>query len=134
MVKYDPADINYSSLPHLLSSLLDKRKITPGQLAQAIDCKLDIIENWLTGNAVPCIQTCRKLADFGGLSLTRILSLTNHLPALIQNERIELIEFRKNDDANSYEYLDEDLNTMIEDLIEHDIIKERYEPANDFAE
>jgi hypothetical protein len=86
MVKYDPADINYSSLPYLLSSLLDKKKITLGQLAQAIDCKRDIIENWLTGNGVPGIHVCRKLADFGGLSLARILSITNHLPVLIQKE------------------------------------------------
>jgi len=76
------------------------------------------VSRWLSDNDTPSTQSCRKLAKYSGVPLETILSLTGHLPIVAEARPVEWPEFREYARRKYPNELDEDLVTMIEDLIE----------------
>jgi len=64
------------------------------------------------------MQSCRKLAEYSRLSLLEVLSLSGHMPERAKVKSSDWPEFREYARQKYPDELDEDLITMIEDLIE----------------
>ncbi|GAH49332.1 unnamed protein product, partial [marine sediment metagenome] len=62
--------------------------------------------------------SCRRLAEYSGVPLEKVLSVVGHLPRVAEVEPPEWPEFREYARRKYPAELDEDLITMIEDLIE----------------
>ncbi len=76
------------------------------------------VSRWLPGADVPNIKSCRRLAEYSGVPLQNVLSIVGHLPRIAEAETPEWPEFREYAQRKYPDELDEDLITMIEDLIE----------------
>ena len=110
-IKEDP-------LVSFLKDLMRRRKCLPSQLAASLGVSHATVGRWLSGDDVPNTRSCRKLAQFSGVPLEKILSVTGHLPTLGEAVPAEWPEFREYARRKYPGELDEDLVTMIEDLIE----------------
>jgi hypothetical protein len=75
------------------------------------------MSRWLYGLDIPNIRSCRILADFTGVPVDKILSIAGHLPRVAENAAKYWPEFREYARNKYPAELDEDLITMIEDLI-----------------
>lgn len=92
----------------------------PSHLAAELGISHATVSRWLSGKDIPSIKSCQKLAESSGVSLSSILFFAGYLPGRL------MATYAKNDLPNFREYaekkysgeLDEDLITMIEDLIE----------------
>lgn len=84
---------------------------------------------WLSDDDVPSTKSCRKLANYSGVPMEKILCLTGHLPGVSEAIPAEWPEFRDYARRKYPDELDEDLVTMIEDLIERRREK-RYDSRN----
>ena len=58
----------------------------PSQLAADLGVSHATVGRWLLGKDVPSTKSCRKLADYSGVAVEKILTITGHLPA-IKDER-----------------------------------------------
>jgi len=67
---------------------------------------------------MPSFRSCRKLSEYSNVPLDKILSLVGYLPKVAEKEPAEWPEFREYALRKYPTELDEDLITMIEDLIE----------------
>jgi transcriptional regulator with XRE-family HTH domain len=67
---------------------------------------------------IPSIRLCNKLAEYSGVSPEQILSTAGYLPRLAEMAPPQWPEFREYASQKYPDDLDEDLITMIEDLIE----------------
>ena len=76
------------------------------------------VSRWLSGTDVPNTRSCQRLAEYSGVPLEKILSITGHLPRIVEMGPPEWPEFREYARRKYPTELDEDLITMIEDLIE----------------
>jgi len=90
----------------------------PSQLAADLGVSHATVGRWLSNDDVPSVQSCRKLAEYSGVPLEKILSIVGHLPRIAEREPPEWPEFREYARRKYPNELDEDLITMIEDLIE----------------
>ncbi len=97
---------------------MKRRKRLPSQLATDIGVSHPTVGRWLTGDDVPSTRSCRKLAEYSGVPAEEILSLAGHLPGVAEAPASEWPEFREYAGRKYPEDLDEDVITMIEDLIE----------------
>jgi len=95
-----------------------RRKRLPSQLAADLGISHATVSRWLSGEDIPSTRSCRRLAECSGVPLEKILSITGHLPGVAETEPPEWPEFREYARRKYAEELDEDLITMIEDLIE----------------
>ena len=95
-----------------------RRKRLPSQLAADLGISHATVSRWLSGADVPSIKSCRKLAEYSGVPLQNILSIIGHLPRVAEVGHPEWPEFREYARHKYPAELDEDLITMIEDLIE----------------
>ncbi len=95
-----------------------RRKRLPSQLAADLGISHATVSRWLSGADVPSIKSCRRLTQYSGLSLEKILSIVGHLPRVAEVGHSEWPEFREYARHKYPAELDEDLITMIEDLIE----------------
>ncbi len=73
---------------------------------------------WLAGTSIPSTKSCQRLSEYSGVPLSRILSLAGHAPAIAEAAPAEWPEFREYASQKYPDELDEDLITMIENLIE----------------
>ena len=97
---------------------MSRRKILPRQLAAGLGISHATVSRWLSGADVPNTRSCRKLAEYSGESIEKVLNITGHLPRVANTALSGWPEFRE---YARYKYpreLDDDLITMIEDLIE----------------
>ena len=101
-----------------LKEVMRRRKRLPSQLAADLGVSHATVSRWLSGEDVPSTRSCRILAQFSGVSLEKVLSLTGHLPRIAEKDPPEWPEFREYARQKYPNELDEDLVTMIEDLIE----------------
>ncbi len=101
-----------------LKELMRRRKRLPSQLATDLGMSHATVSRWLSGADVPNIKSCRRLAGYSGVPLEKILSVVGHLPRVAEAEIPEWPEFREYARRKYPTELDEDLVTMIEDLIE----------------
>ena len=67
---------------------------------------------------VPSTKSCRKLAEYSGVPLQKILSLSGHVPVIAESPANHWPEFREYAQQKYSNELDEDLVTLIERLIE----------------
>ena len=95
-----------------------RRKRLPSQLAADLDISHATVSRWLSGADAPSIKSCRRLAEYSGMPLENVLSAVGHLPTVAEIGHSEWPEFREYAQHKYPTELDEDLITMIEDLIE----------------
>ena len=101
-----------------LKELMRRRKRLPSQLAADLGVSHATVSRWLSGEDIPNTKSCRRLAEYAGVPLEKLLSITGHLPTVSEKDSPEWPEFREYARQKYPDELDEDLITMIEDLIE----------------
>ena len=95
-----------------------RRKRLPSQLAADLGISHATVSRWLSSADIPSIKSCRKLAEYSGVPLEKVLSIVGHLPRVAETVPPEWPEFREYARQKYPNELDDDLITMIEDLIE----------------
>ena len=95
-----------------------QRKRLPSQLAANLGISHATVSRWLSGKDIPFTRSCRKLAQYSGVPLQKVISIAGHLSRVIEAAAPEWPESRGHDHQKYPDELDEDLITMIEDLIE----------------
>jgi len=95
-----------------------RRKRLPSQMAADLGISHATVSRWLSGEDIPSTRSCRRLAEYSGVPLEKILSIAGHLPRIAEEEPTQWPEFRDYARQKYPTELDEDLITMIEDLIE----------------
>ena len=95
-----------------------RRKRKPSQLATDLGISHATVSRWLSGADVPNTRSCHKLAEYSGVPVEKILSIVGHLPRVAEKPPAEWPEFREYARDKYPLELDEDLITMVEDLIE----------------
>lgn len=101
-----------------LKGLMGRRKRLPSQLAADLGVSHTTVKRWLSEDDIPNTRSCQKLAEYSGVPVEKILSLTGHLPRIAEAIPPKWPEFREYAQRKYPHELDEDLITMIEDLIE----------------
>ena len=101
-----------------LKEVMRRRKRLPSQLATDLGISHATVSRWLSGADAPNIKSCRRLAEYSGVPVQKVLSIVGHLPRVAEAELPEWPEFREYARGKYPDELDEDLITMIEDLIE----------------
>jgi len=101
-----------------LKEVMRRRKRLPSQLAVDLGVSHATVSRWLSGEDVPNTRSCLRLADYSGVPLEKVLSVTGHLPRIAEKRPPDWPEFREYARQKYPAELDEDLITMIEDLIE----------------
>lgn len=95
-----------------------RRKRKPSRLAADLGVSHTTVSRWLSGVDIPSTRSCRRLAEYSGVPVEKILAITGHLPRIAEEGPSEWPEFREYAHQKYPTELDEDLITMIEDLIE----------------
>jgi transcriptional regulator with XRE-family HTH domain len=101
-----------------LKEVMRRRKKLPCQLADDLGFNHSTIGHWLHGTSIPKPYSCRRLAEYSGVPLEKILSIVGHMPEIAEAIPTAWPEFREYASKKYPEELDEDLIAMIEDLIE----------------
>ena len=101
-----------------LKELMRRRKRLPSQLAADLGISHTTVRRWLLGEDIPNTHSCHKLADYSGVLLEKVLAIAGHLPGIAETRPPDWPEFREYAKQKYPNVLDEDLITMIEDLIE----------------
>ena len=78
-----------NQLGSFLQEVMHRKKRLPSHLALDLLISHSTVGRWLSGQDIPNIKSCRKLSEYTGIPLERILVITGHLPDM-ENE-----EFRK---------------------------------------
>ncbi len=107
-----------SPLISFLRDLMRRRRLLPSQLAAELGISHATVSRWLSGKDMASIKSCRRLAEYSGVPLTQILALAGYLPTVHETGAVEWPEFREYAREKYAAELDDDLVTMIEDLIE----------------
>lgn len=107
-----------SSIVLFLKEVMRRRKRLPSQLAVDLGVSHATVSRWLSGKDVPNIRSCQRLAAYSGVPLEKVLSVAGHLPRIAEKAPVDWPEFREYARQMYPNELDEDLITMIEDLIE----------------
>ena len=101
-----------------LKSLMRRRRRLPSQLAKDLGISHATVSRWLSGDDIPNTRSCRRLGEYAGVPVENILFIAGHLPRVAETASAEWPEFREYARQKYPAELDEDLITMIEDLIE----------------
>jgi transcriptional regulator with XRE-family HTH domain len=106
-----------SSFIQFIEEVMRRRKRKPSQLATDLGISHATVSRWLAGDDVPGIESCQKIADYSGIPIESVFSIVGHITR-ISEKKPEWPEFREYAKKMYPEELDEDLITMVEDLIE----------------
>ena len=101
-----------------LKEVMRRRRRLPSQLAADLGISHSTVSRWLSGKDVPSIHSCRRLAEYSGVPIEKVLSIVGHIPRVAEKISPEWPEFREYARQKYPDELDEDLIVMIEDLIE----------------
>ena len=101
-----------------LKEIMRLRKCKPSHLAAALGISHATVGRWLSGEDIPNTRSCHRLAEYSGVPVEKVLSIVGHLPRIAERPPAEWPEFREYARHKYPAELDEDLITMIEDLIE----------------
>ena len=101
-----------------LKEVMRRRRRLPSQLAADLGVSHATVSRWLSGKDIPNTRSCQRLAEYSGVPLEKVLSIVGHLPRIAETVPAEWPEFREYARQKYPNELDEDLITMIEDLIE----------------
>ena len=105
-------------LVSFVKELMRRRGRLPTQLARDLGLSHPTVNRWLSGTDVPSTSSCQKLAEYSGVPLEKVFSMAGHLPKVTETAPTEWPEFREYAQRKYPTELDEDMVTMIEDLIE----------------
>jgi transcriptional regulator with XRE-family HTH domain len=119
----------YALFASFLKEVMRRRKRLPSQMAGDLGISHATVSRWLSGDDIPNTSSCRKLAEYSGEPLEKVLTLAGHMPMVANKTTGEWPEFREYARLKYPDELDEDLITMIEDLIERRRTKQ-YEGRN----
>jgi len=106
------------SVNSFLQELMRRRKRLPSQLAADLGVSHATVRRWLFGEDVPSVRSCKILADYSGIPIQKVLKIVGQLPEMNIQEVPDWPEFREYAMKKYPNILDEDIITMIEDLIE----------------
>ena len=101
-----------------LKEVMRRRKRLPSQLAADLGVSHATVSRWLNNKDIPNIRSCQRLAAHSGVPVEKVLSIAGYLPRIAERAPIDWPEFRDYARQMYPNELDEDLITMIEDLIE----------------
>jgi transcriptional regulator with XRE-family HTH domain len=101
-----------------LQALMRRRGQLPSQFAADIGVSHTSVSRWLSGKEMPSFASCVKLANYTGVSLQRILHIVGHLAPAKEEVASELPDFREYVKRKYPRELNDDVVTIIEDLIE----------------
>lgn len=101
-----------------LNEVMRRRKRKASQLAADIGVSHATVSRWLSGYDIPNTVSCRRLAEYSGVPVENVFSVVGHMPRVAENKFADWPEFREYARQKYPDELDEDLITMIEDLIE----------------
>ena len=117
MIEYSMSSKGYR-IVRFLKEVMRRRKRLPSQLAADLGVSHATVSRWLSGKDIPSITSCWKLANYSATPMDKILSIVGYLPRVAENTPVDLPEFRDYARLKYPSELDEDLVTMVEDLIE----------------
>lgn len=100
-----------------LKEVMRRRQRKPSQLAADLGVSHATVSRWLSGQDIPNIRSCQRLADYTGVPVEKILAVAGYLPRVAERPPAEWPEFREYARRKYPTELDEDLIMMIEDLI-----------------
>ena len=101
-----------------LKDVLRRRKRLPSQLANDIGVSHATVIRWLGGTDIPSTASCRRIAEYSGVPVEEVLAIVGHLPPVNETIPSEWPEFREYAKQKYPSELDDDLITMVEDLIQ----------------
>ena len=78
-----------------LKDLMEKRRVLPSQLAADMGVTHVTMHRWLNGKDLPSTRSCRKLADYSGISIQNILALAGHINTVDNTPAAAWPEFRE---------------------------------------
>ncbi len=107
-----------SSIISFLKEVMRRRKKKPSQLARDLGVSHATVIRWLSGKDIPSTRSCNIIARYSGVSSETVMSYAGHLTETEIKPIDEWPEFREYARIKYPHELDEDLVTMIEDLIE----------------
>jgi len=110
----DTKDTKFISFLH---ELMRKHNKLPSQLAADLGVSHVTMIRWLNGRDKPNPKSCARLAKYSGVSPESVFALLDYLPEITRPSS-EWPEFREYASLKYPNELDEDMITMIEDLIE----------------
>ena len=90
----------------------------PSQFAADVGVSHTSVSRWLSGKDKPSFSSCVKLANYTRVPLQRVLHIVGHLVPVEEKVAGELPDFREYVKRKYPRELDDDLVTLIEDLIE----------------
>jgi len=61
-----------------------RRKRLPSQLAADLGISHATVSHWLSGKDAPSFGSCRKLAEYSGMPMYKILSSAGHMPEIVE--------------------------------------------------
>lgn len=106
------------SIAKFLKEVMRRQKRLPSQIAADLDMSHSTIIRWLSGEDIPSVRSCRRLAEYSGTPLNQVLAIVGHIPQATEAEPNRWPEFREYALRKYPNELDEDLITVIENLIE----------------
>ena len=101
-----------------LNQVMERRRCKANQLADSIGVSGAAVSRWLSGKDMPNIQSCHRLAEYSDEPLIDVLHLAGHIPHGKNRNTRDLPQFREYARIKYDNELDEDVITLIEDLIE----------------
>ena len=90
----------------------------PSQFAAEVGISHTSVSRWLSGKDKPSFSSCVKLANYTRVPLQRVLHIVGYLMPVEEKAANELPDFREYVKKKYPQELDDDLVTLIEDLIE----------------
>lgn len=107
-----------TSFAAYLYGIVQRKKIIPNKLAKDLGISHSTVSRWLSGRDFPSIASCKKLASYLDTSLEKILGIAGYTDEISSSRNEHWPEFREYARAKYPNELDDDIITMVEDLIE----------------
>jgi transcriptional regulator with XRE-family HTH domain len=101
-----------------LREIMQRRRCKPSHLAADLGISHATVSRWLSGLDVPNTRSCVRLAEYSGVNVEKVFAVVGHMPQIAEKPPSDWPEFREYARKKYPAELDEDLITMIEDLIE----------------
>ena len=100
-----------------LTNIINQRRCLPSQLAAELGVCHSTLYRWLHKQTAPGVNSCRKLSEYTGIPLQAVLSRIGYIPPFTDSQPNSWPEFREYVSKKYPTELDDDLVTLIENLI-----------------
>ena len=95
-----------------------RKKRLPSQMAKELGISHATVSRWLSGHDIPSVKSCHRLAEYYGVSIDEVLAAIGYIPQIEKQKPAEWPELREYAQRKYPNELDEEIISMIEDLIE----------------